>query len=99
MITEIAILKIKSNSINQFEINFREASKIISCIEGYINHELLKCIEEENKYVLIVKWEKIEDHTIGFRKSEEYKKWKELLHYFYDPFPTVEHYESINLKT
>jgi heme-degrading monooxygenase HmoA len=99
MITEIAILKIKIKSKVQFETNFKEASKIISSMNGYIDHELLECIEEENKYLLIVKWDKIEDHTIGFRNSEDYIKWKELLHHFYEPFPTVEHYENINLKT
>lgn len=40
-----------------------------------------------------MKWETIEDHEIGFRKSEEYQKWKKLLHHFYEPFPTVEHYK------
>jgi heme-degrading monooxygenase HmoA len=98
MITEIAILKIKKDSKRQFETNFKKASKIISSINGYIDHELLKCLEEENKYLLIVQWDKIEDHIIGFRNSLDYIKWKELLHHFYDPFPTVEHYEKINLK-
>jgi heme-degrading monooxygenase HmoA len=99
MITEIAILKIKKDSKNQFETNFKKASKIISSMNGYIDHELLKCYEEENKYLLIVHWDKIEDHVIGFRNSEDYTKWKELLHHFYDPFPTVEHYETIYSKT
>ena len=74
MITEIAILKIKRDSEKLFEKKFKEASQIISKMNGYLNHELLKCIEEERKYLLIVRWEKIEDHTNGFRNSEEYKK-------------------------
>jgi heme-degrading monooxygenase HmoA len=98
MITEIAILKIKRDSEKLFEKKFKEASQIISNRKGYLHHELLKCMEEERKYLLIVRWEKIEDHTIGFRNSEEYKKWKKLLHHFYDPFPSVEHYQGINYK-
>jgi len=64
-------------------------------MNGYIKHELLQCVERENKYVLIVRWNKIEDHTEGFRKSEAYKEWKSLPHHFYDPFPLVEHYKKI----
>ncbi len=60
-------------------------------MKGYICHDVLKCMEEENKYLLLVAWETLEDHEIGFRKSEEYQEWKKLLHHFYDPFPTVQH--------
>ncbi|WCL51170.1 antibiotic biosynthesis monooxygenase family protein [Leptospira sp. GIMC2001] len=99
MILEVAILKVKNNCEREFEIAFAEASMIISQMQGYLNHELLKCIEQDNQYLLLVRWEKLEDHTEGFRKSKEYLQWKKLLHDFYDPFPTVEHYKSINLHS
>ncbi|MBK8396698.1 MAG: antibiotic biosynthesis monooxygenase [Leptospiraceae bacterium] len=95
MITEIAVLKIKKDSNSEFEENFRIASSIISKSKGYISHEILKCIEANNQYILIVKWETLKDHTIVFRESYEYQEWKKLLHHFYDPFPVVEHYEEI----
>ena len=62
---------------------------------GYISHQIQRCLEKENRYILLVHWEKLEDHTLGFRGSEQYKQWKKLLHHFYDPFPTVEHYQLI----
>ena len=95
MILEVAILNIKEEKIVEFESTFKEASKIISSIKGYISHELKKCVENEFRYILLVKWETLEDHTVGFRESDEYQEWKTLLHHFYDPFPVVEHYESI----
>ncbi|MBP7281382.1 MAG: antibiotic biosynthesis monooxygenase [Leptospiraceae bacterium] len=98
MITEIAILKIKDQQNKEFEVNFAKAEKIISQMKGYISHELLKCMEAQNQYLLLVRWETLEDHTIGFRKSEEYLEWKKLLHHFYDPFPTVEHYSEIKFE-
>lgn len=67
----------------------------ISAIGGYVGHSLRKCIEQENKYILLVDWEKLEDHTIGFRESEQYLEWKRILHHCYDPFPVVEHFEMI----
>ncbi|HEX4851023.1 MAG TPA: antibiotic biosynthesis monooxygenase [Puia sp.] len=95
MITELAILNVRENQSGEFENSFDQAQKIISKMNGYLGHELQKCVEEENKYVLIVRWEKLKDHTEGFRKSEEYKRWKDLLHHYYSPFPTVEHYVKI----
>ncbi len=95
MITEIAMLYIKKGNERQFEIDFSTASKYISSINGYINHKILKCLEESHKYVLIVEWKSLEDHTKGFMTSPQYQKWKELLYHYYEPFPIVEHYKSL----
>jgi heme-degrading monooxygenase HmoA len=95
MILEVAMLNVIKGQEKEFEKTFKEASFIISSMQGYITHDLQRCLEEEGKYILLVKWEKLEDHTIGFRQSSEYQKWKQLLHHFYDPFPIVEHFESV----
>ena len=93
MILEVAILQIKEGLSSDFEDTFKIAQKIISSMKGYISHDLKKCVEQEDKYILLVNWETIEDHEIGFRQSPEYQEWKILLHDFYKPFPTVEHYK------
>ena len=95
MILEAAILYIKQGCQQQFENDFSFASQYISSVNGYIGHRLHKCIEQEHKYILLVDWENLEDHTIGFRQSEAYVHWKKLLHHYYDPFPIVEHFETI----
>ena len=95
MITEIALLNIQPGQSAAFEAAFGEAQRIISSMHGYTEHELQKCLEDENKYLLLVRWQKLEDHTEGFRNSHEYQEWKNLLHHFYDPFPVVEHYTRI----
>ena len=95
MILEVAILNVKTGQEKQFEADFDTASQFISSISGYIRHSLRKCMEQHNKYILLVEWETLEDHTVGFRQSAEYLEWKRLLHHYYDPFPTVEHYETI----
>jgi heme-degrading monooxygenase HmoA len=98
LILEVAILQVKPGLSNEFESSFRKASRIISSMRGYISHELQKCVEEDNKYILLVRWENLKDHTVGFRTSPEYLEWKQLLHHFYDPFPLVEHYINIPLN-
>ena len=98
MILEQAILQVKLDFSSAFEVAFKEASLIISQMKGSISVDLLKCIEKENSYLLLVKWETIEDHEIGFRQSNEYQHWKQLLHHFYEPFPEVFHYETVLIK-
>jgi len=93
VILEVAILNIKEGLSEDFEASFEKAKSIISPMKGYISHELKKCIEQDDKYILLVNWENLEDHEVGFRKSKEYQQWKSLLHHFYDPFPVVEHYK------
>ena len=96
MILETAILNVTPSLQNEFEHNFSVAQNIISSMKGYRWHQLQKCIESPSRYILLVQWETLEDHTIGFRASQEYQEWKKLLHHFYDPFPTVEHYELVS---
>lgn len=98
MILEVAMLQVRQGQSSDFEEAFRQASVIIASMPGYIGHELQRCLEVEDKYLLLVRWEKLEDHTVGFRGSAEYQTWKALLHHFYDPFPTVEHYVNVELE-
>jgi len=97
MILEAVMLQVKEGMETEYEDAFRNASKIISSMNGYISHELQRCIEVKGKYILLVQWERLEDHTVGFRQSNEYQEWKRQLHHFYDPFPIVEHFERVKL--
>lgn len=95
MILELAMLNVRPGQSAAFEQSFAEAQSIICSVNGYVSHQLQRCIEDQNRYVLLVQWNRIEDHTVGFRQSSEYQRWKELLHHFYDPFPIVEHFEMV----
>jgi heme-degrading monooxygenase HmoA len=92
MTLEVALLNVKAGEAADFQKSFRQAQHIISASPGYISHELFRCIESENQFLLLVRWQILEDHTEGFRKSAPYAEWKRLLHHYYDPFPTVQHY-------
>ena len=96
MILEHAILNVITGREAQFEMDFRRAEAIISAASGYLGHKLIRSIEHPAQYLLLVKWRSLEDHTQGFRKSNEYEQWKSLLHHYYEPFPSVEHYELNN---
>src|SRR5947208_8226850 len=82
MILEMAILNVRVGLEREFEAAFAQASLIIAPTPGYISHQLQRCIETSNRYALLVNWTSIEAHTIGFRGSPEYQRWKQLLHHF-----------------
>ena len=77
---------------------FREASPYIAASPGYLGHQLHHCLEDATRYLLLVQWQTLEDHTEGFRGSARYEPWRQILHHFYDPLPTVEHYELVMAK-
>jgi heme-degrading monooxygenase HmoA len=95
MILEVAVLDIKPGLSAEFEAVFQIAKNIIVVMPGYISHELEQCLEKDDRYILLVRWQTLEDHTIGFRQSAPYQEWRALLHHFYDPFPIVEHYKIV----
>lgn len=92
MILEVAVLNVKQGQSQAFEAAFAQAQQIISAMDGYLSHDLKRCLEVDNQYLLLVNWETVEAHNEGFRNSADYQRWKALLHHFYDPFPTVHHY-------
>jgi heme-degrading monooxygenase HmoA len=95
MILEVALLQIRDSLHPEFETAFGLAQQIIASMPGYLGHELQRCIEQPNHYILLVRWETIEHHKIVFRQSSQYQEWRKLLHHFYDPFPTVLHYAAV----
>jgi heme-degrading monooxygenase HmoA len=95
VILEVAILDIIPGRTAEFEAAFQTASKIIASMPGCLSQALKKCVEDPNRYILLVEWRTLEDHTVGFRQSAQYLQWKRLLHHFYDPFPTVQHFHSL----
>lgn len=96
MVLESAVLNIRRGEEAAFEAAFACAKQIIASMPGFISLDLLRCMETRNRYLLLVRWQTLEDHTVGFRSSPRYQQWKALLHHFYDPFPSVEHYQSVH---
>ena len=94
-ILEAAPLSVRPGESAAFESAFAEAQAIIASTPGYLSHELQRCIEHEGQYLLLVRWVSVAAHEEGFRKSPGYQRWRALLHHFYDPFPTVLHYERV----
>ena len=74
MILEVATLHIKPGQEADFELAFAKTQKIIRSMKGYISHQLQRCLENKSRYILLVNWKSLEDHTEGFNNSKEYQE-------------------------
>ena len=92
MILEAAVFSIKEGTQKDFEQSFEKAQLVISKAKGYISHELQNCLEDNNKYLLLVKWQTLEDHMEGFRNSEQFREWRSLIGPYFNTPPFVEHF-------
>ncbi len=96
VVLEHALLSVRPGQEADFEAAFDQAKAIIARMSGFAGLTLSRCVERPGTYLLLVDWQRLEDHTEGFRGSPEYGQWRDLLHRFYEPFPAVEHYELVH---
>ena len=94
MVLEHAVLEVIPGQETSFQDTFATAKEIIAAAAGFRSLRLSRCMEKPSRYLLLVEWDSLEDHTHGFRGSAAYQEWRRLLHHFYDPFPVVDHYED-----
>lgn len=95
MIVEHAVLEVDPTRTAAFEAAFAEAKRIIAAAEGFLSLRLSRCLERPGRYLLLVEWETLDDHVVGFRGSDAYPEWRRLLHHYYDPMPEVTHFAVI----
>ncbi|GAB3202888.1 antibiotic biosynthesis monooxygenase [Geodermatophilus arenarius] len=95
MVLEHALLPVRPGREEEFEAAFGRARPLVEASPGFRSLRLSRCLERPGTYLLLVEWDRLEDHTEGFRGSVGYREWKALLHSFYDPFPVVEHFTDV----
>jgi heme-degrading monooxygenase HmoA len=95
VILEVATLAVKSGQESAFEAAFRDAARYIAAARGYASHELHRCIEQPGRYVLLVRWQTVEDHTIAFKGSADYQVFRSLIHPFYEVPPRAEYFDEV----
>jgi heme-degrading monooxygenase HmoA len=95
VIREHALLPVRPGHEDAFEAAFAEARPLIEATPGFRGLTLSRSVESPSTYLLLVEWDSVEAHEVGFRESDRYGRWRELLHHFYDPFPVVEHFADV----
>jgi heme-degrading monooxygenase HmoA len=95
VITEHALLEVVPGREDDFVEAMSSAKDIIAASPGFVSLRVERCVERATCFLLLVEWERLEDHTEGFRGSAAYEEWRAALHHFYDPFPVVEHFAAV----
>lgn len=95
MIYEMAKIKIDPQSAKAFENAVKSAVPLFQSSKGCKLMRLEKVIENEGEYILRVGWETLENHTIDFRSSENFQKWRALVGGFFIDAPIVLHNATI----
>ena len=91
MILEIAQIEVKVGMEQAFEEGASKAVPLFRNAKGCHGMELQRSIENPQRYRLIVQWETVEDHTVHFRSSAAFQKWRELVSHCFEKPPEVEH--------
>jgi heme-degrading monooxygenase HmoA len=94
LILEQAIFAITPGSEPEFEAAMEEAKEVIAQARGFRSFRLQRGIERPSTYVLFNEWDTVEDHMVGFRESELFVRWRELIGPYFAAAPEVEHFES-----
>ena len=94
MVLELATIDIKQGTNEDFETSLEKAKLVISQSAGFVDLQCFQCIEQSSRYTLFIRWQTLEDHTIGFRESDLFTQWRALIGPFFAVPPLVQHYES-----
>ncbi|CAB4918530.1 unannotated protein [freshwater metagenome] len=95
MIVEHALFTIRAGSEADFEAAFEQARLVIATSQGFGSLNLSRCIETPEQYLLLVEWDTLEDHTVGFRESELFVEWRRILSPYFDSLPEVTHFTPL----
>ncbi|MBW0115250.1 antibiotic biosynthesis monooxygenase family protein [Pseudonocardia abyssalis] len=95
MITEIADFAVLPDKQEEFADAVREGLALVAGTPGFRRARLTRSIETPTRFVLLIEWDSVEAHTVGFRESEAFPKWRAIVGPFFDGAPTVEHVEDL----
>jgi heme-degrading monooxygenase HmoA len=91
MILEIAQIDVRPGLEAEFEAGVAQAAPLFGSAKGCRGMELQRSVEKPRRYRLFVRWETLEDHTVGFRNSDEFHAWRGLVGHCFERPPEVEH--------
>ena len=96
MILEHADIRIDPARAADFEAAIeRGATTVIARAKGFQGYKVNRSQETPGRYVLMIYWATLEDHTVGFRQSSAFTEWRGIVGPFFLKPPVVEHFELV----
>ena len=96
MILELADIRIHPGQNAAFEEAIqRGLQTVIHEAKGFQGYKVNRGIENNERYILQINWDSLEDHTVGFRQSPAFAQWRAIVGPFFATAPVVEHFELV----
>ncbi|MDF3313509.1 antibiotic biosynthesis monooxygenase [Rhodococcus sp. T2V] len=97
MVWEIARLDIHEGHNKAFEAALTEAVPLFARAHGCRGMQVQHSTEHPQRYYLIVDWNTLEDHTVRFRESDDFARWRGLVGEHFAHPPVVEHTDRLDV--
>lgn len=99
MVLEVADIRVVAGKQKDFEAAVALGlDTVLSLSPGFVSYEIRRCMETSERYLLLIEWVKLEDHTVRFRESEAYAAWSAIVRPFFAEAPNVEHFDLVGRK-
>jgi heme-degrading monooxygenase HmoA len=95
MVLERAVINVPAGQETAFEAAFERGKAVITASPGCRSARLHRGIESPSQYLLLVEWDRLDDHLVGFRQSPRFDDWRAIVGPFFDSPPEVDHYEQV----
>ncbi|TXI88881.1 MAG: antibiotic biosynthesis monooxygenase [Burkholderiaceae bacterium] len=96
MILELADIRIHAGKQDEFDTAILKGlNEVISHAKGYRGFKVNKGIESPERYVLMIFWDTLENHTVDFRQSEAFTAWRAIVGPYFAAPPVVEHFDLL----
>ncbi|KIF80177.1 antibiotic biosynthesis monooxygenase family protein [Noviherbaspirillum autotrophicum] len=93
MILELADIRIQPGKQAEFDTAIEHGvQQVIAKAKGFRGYKINKGIESPERYVLMIFWETLENHTVDFRQSAAFQEWRAIVGPYFAVPPTVEHF-------
>ena len=100
MILELADISIIPGSAAAFDEAIRRGlTTVVTRAKGFRGWKVNQGIESPERYVLMIFWDTLEDHTVGFRQSPLFHEWRAIVGPYFAAPPRVEHFELLGKST
>jgi heme-degrading monooxygenase HmoA len=95
VVTEVADISVTPGQESDFEAAYRRGRVHLLASPGCRSVTMTRSIESPSRFVLMVEWERLEDHTVTFREGDGFAQWRAEVGPFFASPPSVEHVEAV----
>ena len=93
MILEVAEFRLKPGTQADFDAAIkRGVETVIAKAKGYRGYQVQKGIDSPDRYLLMIHWDSVENHTVDFRQSPAFQEWRAFVSPYFAAPPVTEHF-------